>query len=146
MLIDKMKTEITRFTWEATKDLGVADTTLTVGMPIWGTDYIVGVYGRVKTVFAGITGPVTVEVGITSGENDNVWVVSQTLATAAQLYLSPYFNYVDAKNWFCTQMGKRDGKYDSTPPTITFRSASGNLEDLTAGELEIVVFHLVPDK
>lgn len=142
MLIDKMKTEITRFTWEVTKDFGVADTSHVVSFPIWGSDYVLGIYGRVKTAFAGITGPFTMKIG-TSGDDDSI-MVAKDLSEVVDFFIQ-----FPVEQWPCLLLEpthKKHANYDTTSPIITFTSDSGNLEDLTAGEVELVVVHIVPDR
>jgi len=106
-------------------------------LPIWGgrTGYMVGIYGRVVTAFTGITGPVTIEVGF-EGSTDAI-IGKNDLGIERELIGRP----VDAK-WFCAT---RDTVYNLPSPIVTFTSASGNLASLTAGRVEIVVVHLVPE-
>ena len=138
MLIDKMKTEITRFTWEATKDFGVASTSHVVNMPIWGSDYISGMYGRIKTAFSGMDGQLLMRIG--TSDDDSCIMSDRDLGQTGELWI-----HFLPHNWFC-KIGDRDCLYDSEAPIITFTSDDGNLEDLTAGEVELVVVHIVPDK
>lgn len=143
MLIDKMKTEITRFVWEATKDLGVADTSHIVNIPAWGTDYVTGIYGRVKTAFAGITGPVTMKIG--TSDDDSCIMPDRDLSRTGDIWSHLPRPLAD-QHWPCIFGAEFEAKYQDSPPVITFTSLSGNLEDLTAGEVEIIVVHIVPDK
>lgn len=138
MLFDKMKWHIMRFSWEGGKDLICDTTDFVIGLPDFGepVGYLTGIEGRVVTAFAGITGPVTMKVGFTS--------CSDALIQAVDLSVAQEFvgaASLDHK-FFCT---RRSAMYDPEFPIVTFTSASGNLEDLTAGKVEIVVFRVVPD-
>lgn len=137
MLFDKMKCDIHRWTWQAPQDFGVAATTLTVNFPVWGTNYVTGIYGRVVTAFAGIS-LATIEIGFT-GDTNAIMVKTGLNVTGQHLFM-----HLSRKTWFC-DIATKDSEYDLTAPIITFRSADANLEDLTAGAVEIIVSHLVPD-
>ena len=136
MLFDKMKWEIMRYSWEGGKDLLVASTTCTMGLPLWGgTGYLMRVFGRVVTAFSGITGPVTIEVGFDI-KTDAI-IAANDLSRVGELIGS---GQVGSKG-FCE---RREIFYDPPSPIVTFTSSSGNLEDLTAGRVELIVLHLMP--
>ena len=141
MLYQKMKLEIMRYTWEGGKDLGVADTTVSLGIPIWGggSGYVVGIHGHVGTAFTGITGPLWVEIG--DSTNTDSILPRRNLANIGDLHTSsPWYIATSPSCVYGLTT-----KHDMTPPIITFTSDSGNLEDLTAGEIEVVVVYLTED-
>jgi hypothetical protein len=138
MKFEKMKWDIQRITWTAAKDLAVAAASTTYPMPLpGGTGYLLGLEGRVTTAFSGITGPVKMKVGFTN--IPDVLLRAVDIGVAKDLYGSGS----TAAHFFCAS---RDSLYETgLSPIITFESSSGNLEDLTAGEVELVVIYLVPD-
>jgi len=138
MLIDRMKTEITRFRWVVGTDFGVADTSHAVNIPVWGTDYVIGMYGRITTAFAGAT-TMTMKIGTTT--SDDIIMKEQSLMVVGNL-----FPHLITGRLNCPASYMFEGKYDYAAPIITFTSTGVNLSSLTAGEVELVVMHLVPDK
>ena len=140
MQSQRMKFDIMKYSWKST-DLNLAATTWTTGVPIWGgeTGYVIGIHGYVKTAFAGITGPLWVEIG--DSTNTDSILPRRDLANTGDLHTSTpwYMSGEPICNYGLMT------KYDMTAPVVTFTSNSGNLEDLTAGEFEVVMIHLIED-
>lgn len=143
MLYNKMKFDIIKYTWQAGKDLKVADTSFTDALTIWGghRGYMISICGRVNTAFAGITGPVWMEIG--NSTTSDLIMVKRNLANAGDLIIkaAPFeFNlHSGACNMPLRPM------YNLTAPVVKFSSDSGNLADLTAGEVEIVMINLIQE-
>lgn len=138
MKFEKMKWDIQRLTWEGGKDLAIDDTEVTYSLPLpGGTGYFLGIEGRVVTAFSGITGPVKVKIGF---ENMTEAILQEVnMDTAKDLFGSG----ITASHFWCSRRGSL---YEiGLNPIITFTSDSGDLEDLTEGQLEIVIIYLVPD-
>ena len=139
MLIDKMKTEITRFRWVVGSHFDIDDTSHSIQFPIWGSNYVIGMYGRIVTAFAGTPTAVTMKMGLTA--DDDIVMKEQSLLVKANLFPHLITGRVN-----CPSSYMFEGKFDYSAPYITFTSTGGNLSTLTAGEVELVVMHLVPDK
>lgn len=138
MSMDKMRWDLKRYTWVGGRDLDVASTT-TTGLIGGGTSgYVTGMYGKIVTAFTGILGPVYAEIG--TSDDSNCMMLRADLAQTGYLFI-----HLLEDLWFCNKGTKRDSRNDLESPIITFTSLSGNLEDLTAGWIEIVKVILVPD-
>lgn len=114
-------------------DLTAAATTETenIGAPLPAGATVLGVNILLPTVFSGITGPVTVDIG-SSGDVDAL-VDGANLATAVDGNSSTRPLGIAPNKTFAT----------ATQLLATFLSASGNLVDLTAGECTIDVYYTV---
>lgn len=104
--------------------------TLSIGAPLPANARILGVSITASEAFAGITGPVTIDIG-TSGDVDalidgaNVTTLVDGQASTRPLGIAPNALFVDAEQL-----------------TATVLSASGNLVDLTAGAAVIDVLYI----
>uniref|UniRef100_A0A6M3KVK3 Uncharacterized protein n=1 Tax=viral metagenome TaxID=1070528 RepID=A0A6M3KVK3_9ZZZZ len=138
MEFQKMKYDIMRCRWTGGKDLDVADTSCTYPLhDLAQTNYLIEIRGRVITAFAGITGPVTIKVGVPTVPD--IFLKAQNLAT---VYPFITHNIVDSEDW-CA--GRSNALWNMSDAIVTFTSDSGNLEDLTAGEVELIIVRLIPD-
>jgi len=146
MEFKEMKWNIIRYAFNGGKDLQTADTSLTWSLPTtWGGDagYLIGIHGRVSVAFSGIAGPVYMEMGTSTSDTNNI-MPRQNLNAARDLVIMPppYLDVADTQWAFCNRTVNT--RYNLTSPTIKFISDSGNLEDLTAGRVEIVIVSIVP--
>jgi hypothetical protein len=114
-------------------ELTAAATTETenIGAPLPANSRILAVSLRLGTVFSGITGPVTVDIG-SSGDVDAL-IDGANLATAVDGEASTRPLGIAPNKLFAA----------ATQLTATFLSASGNLVDCTAGSVIIDVLFVV---
>jgi len=98
--------------------------------------YILNVFARVKTAFAGVTAP-TVSLGI-SGDTD-LLIQSQPINRVGDL--KPGFSR-DGEG-FCAALPGYPQKAEARRTIIaTFSSSSGNFSSLTAGEIEFKIVYV----
>lgn len=108
-----------------------AATSQTVNIYIRGNiTYLLGAFAYVNTAFAGVTRP-EVKIGYTN--LTEAIIPLQHLNKVGQLKTGRMHQI------FCEGMAVPTGKNQSV--ILTIQSASGNLSDLTAGELEVVVVY-----
>jgi len=118
--------------------------TLTGGTLV--VNYMIGIYGRIAQAFAGIAGPVWFEIG--DADNSDCYMPRMNLLASRrdqELFsrgsLMALRTDASPKVYSCVNYPPY--RYSPATPILTFTSDSGNLSSLTAGELEIVVPHLV---
>lgn len=140
-----MKYEIIKHNIRATRDFGASSSTYTwtVTNKYGGnltSDYLVTVYGRVVAPFTGIEGPVYVEIA----DSDKTYTMLSKVnlkEARADGILFTHCPVLDDLSRKCQQYPGHSFAYAS--PVVTFTSESGNLSDLTAGEIEIILVTLV---
>jgi len=142
----EMKWDLIKHNIRGTRDLDTAGTTFTWTITdLFGNNlsasYLVGIFGRVATTFAGVTGPLWMEIG-SSDDSDSIMQRINLLGARnnQQLFCHMPMGYP----WLiCEQNTPAKYQYMTSSPIVTITSDSGNLEDLTTGELEIVLVRLV---
>lgn len=139
----ELKLESVAYTLTSAADLNVAATSTTWTMTnLFGgnltTGYIVGIYGRIVTPFAGIAGPLWMEIGDAVKTDSIMPRISLMVAKANQVLFSHF--PMDFPVVACEQFPLY--RYSMTAPIVTFTSSSGNLEDLTGGIVELVLINL----
>jgi hypothetical protein len=110
--------------------------------------YVMAMFGRVKTAFAGLTKP-KVSLGV-SGDTDR-YIVAQPADFVNELIVnhigafSASNSAIGVKN-FCAGMNKE--KINSTGQTViaTFTSSSSDFSGLTAGEVEFLIVFVDPNQ
>jgi len=135
MLVENMDWRIRKCRFIAANDFRAEATTATFNLPLPSPGgYIMDIQGRVVTAFTGITGPIRVKIGF-AGSTEHI-MADQTIDTAGVLFPSDKGMY---HNFFCA---RRTMLYGMPQIIITFTSDSGNLSDMTAGEVEFLVFYV----
>lgn len=136
--------------------LSVADTTKTFNIFTTTPNiYIMAFFARVKTAFAGVTGP-TVKMG-TAGSTD-AYIAEQSVGVTGDLMTK---DTLANRTWENRNLEHPSGEWkqyqnaavctahishQSTPANIpmiaTFASSAGNLSSLSAGEIEFVCVYV----
>jgi hypothetical protein len=116
-------------------------TSSTVSVLTWPENaYVIGIYGRVKTAFAGVTGPY-VSLGVT-GDTER-YMPNQSINVVGELMSGTKIaaKATGVRN-FCARMDKETGKGSARDIIATFGLGSGTFAALTAGELEFVIVYV----
>ena len=122
-----------------------SSTTHTLGLPLpGGSGYLLNLMGRVTTAFAGITGPVQVKVGFGTPIEDGL-LIEQNVGVAGALVSggAGVGQSSDTHQLFCSRMNMPIGNTTPLEIRAKFTSSSGNLEDLTAGAIELVAVYAI---
>jgi len=133
-----MKWSIKRINWVGGKDLDAEATSFTYTVPTYA-GYLTGITGRVIAAFSGITGPVTISVGYTG--NTEALIMASDLSVVGE-FLGPGHLPEAGGKFFCT---RREFIYEMEDILVTFTSSSGDLDGINAGEVEIVMFWVIPE-
>lgn len=142
----EMKWALTSYQIRATRDFGASTSEFTYtlagpsGEPLV-TGYVIGVYGKITQAFAGITGPVFLTIGNSDDSECNMASMNLLASYAGQELFSHRDTIVDYRVHICHHFPTY--RHNMKTPILTFTSVSGNLSDLTAGEIEIVIPHLI---
>ena len=135
MLVENMTMSIRKYSFVAGTDFRADATTAIFNLPLPSQGgYIMDIQGRVVTAFSGITGPIRVKMGF-AGSTEHI-MADQTIDTTGVLFGSDKGLY---HNFFCV---RRTMLYGMPQIIITFTSDSGNLSDMTAGQVDFLVFYV----
>jgi len=118
-------------------DVNAADTTQTIPLHLPGHGgYLLHFYGRVNTVFAGVTKP---EVSVGHTDDTDAIMKKQHLTNIGLLVTGSLFT----KELHCDRLDVFMGVQKAPEIRLTFTSSSGNLSALTAGEIEFVAVYAI---
>jgi len=143
MEITKMKMNVLKYNLKVA-DISTAATTNTWTIKNefggnYNSAYTLAVHGRIVTQFVGITGPVWMEIG-TADVTDCIMPRINVMAAKVNQLLFSHMP-MSRPAVICQMLPLYT--YSQPAPIVTFTSDSGNLEDLTAGHIEIVVIGLI---
>jgi len=124
-------------------DISIADTTNTWTFTnLYGdnlsSDYLIGMYGRILVPFAGITGPLYMEIGEVEDTDSMMGKIELLTALAGQELFSNF--PIETQSHGCKYSQR--SRHGRPAPIVTFTSDSGNLSSLTAGWLELILVSL----
>lgn len=106
--------------------------------------FIVGIFGRIVTPFAGIKGPLNMEIG-TSGDTDMIMPKFNLIGARANQRLFTRASQEDGPWETAAQcMNALNYAYNTSQLRITLTSESGSMSNLTAGRVDIVIASLIP--
>lgn len=130
MLVQNMTVHAVKYTLEAINNVNAAATTQTLSIPLPGNGYLLNIQARVRTAFAGVTGP-SVAIGDTT--KTDLYILDQAIGSIRALLSNSGGQCVHPEL----------GSNVSTPDIkVTFTSSAGNLSSLTAGKLEVIVLYV----
>jgi len=130
--VTKMEVESMKITFDYSGFADIAATSKTMDLPTPPNIYLLDVFVRVNTAFAGTVTVPQAKVGFSNF--DDMLVALQSIATAGQLKSGR------SHQVFCQGMASPVAKNQAV--RLTIQNTTGNLSAYTAGELEVVLVYV----